>query len=94
MAKYCIATQHGYVGECHRTLKAARKELSAIVRRQLRACRRSHRRCSQVGTVREGDVRIRIGGRQGYHLWDRYALATSRYPLRGARRGRRRRKRR
>lgn len=72
--QFCIATQHGYEGDNYRTKTRARKEMAAMVKRSLKACRRSHRRCSQVGSVRDGTVRIKIGGRQGYHLWQRFDL--------------------
>jgi hypothetical protein len=91
--EYCIVTQTGFTGICRRTLTGARKALATEVRSALRKCRRSHGRCSQIGTSREGDVEIRIGGRQGYHLWQRY-LISSRGGFYGARRRRRKKRRR
>lgn len=78
---YLIATQHGYLVdkithypyEFH-SKEAAVKALSEEVKLAAEACRRSHKRCSVVGSARQGGVQIRVGGRQGYHLWERYAI--------------------
>ena len=75
MAKrFVIATQHGYVDGSFLTKAAARKALSSIVRDDASACRRSHKTCSVVGSVAKGSVQIKVGGRQGYHLWQRYVI--------------------
>lgn len=71
---YVIATQNGYLdGEFH-SKEAAVKALAAEVRDAAQACRRSHKTCSVVGSAREGSVQIKVGGRQGYHLWQRYVI--------------------
>jgi hypothetical protein len=58
----------------HRTRAAAKKELAQVVREEVAECRARHGRCSTVGTVREGDVEIKIGGKQGYHTWQRWLI--------------------
>lgn len=86
MAKrYHIATQNGYItppgssyGAATFTKAEARKALADIVREDAQACRRSHKRCSVIGSVRSGGVEIKIGGRQGYHLWQRYSINEDR----------------
>lgn len=75
MAKrFVIATQNGYVDGAFATKAAARKALSAIVRDEAASCRRSHRTCSVVGSAAKGSVQIKVGGRQGYHLWQRFII--------------------
>lgn len=78
---YIIATNDGYIldevtGYPHEfhSKEAAAKELAAIVREAAQRCRRSHKTCSVVGSARKGSVQIRVGGRQGYHLWQRYVI--------------------
>lgn len=71
---YVIATQNGYLdGEFH-SKEAAVKALAEEVRSAAQACRRSHKSCSVVGSARKGSVQIKVGGRQGYHLWQRYVI--------------------
>lgn len=55
------------------------KDLAREVKRSRARCRRSfrHGRCTQVGTVRDGFVDIRIGGRQGYHTWETWKLSDN-----------------
>jgi hypothetical protein len=79
---YVIATQSGYIvdkvtgyPEEFATRAAAVKAMADLVRDAAESCRRSHKTCSVVGTARGGDVQIRVGGRQGYHLWDRYTIS-------------------
>lgn len=75
MAKrFVIATQHGYTGDDYATKAAARKALSSIVRDEAAKCRRSHKTCSVVGSSAKGSVQIKVGGRQGYHLWQRFII--------------------
>lgn len=72
--RYLIATQHGYVNDDFDTKAAAKKELAKLARESAAACRRSHRTCSIIGSARKGSVQIKIGGRQGYHLWQRFVV--------------------
>lgn len=77
---YHIATQSGYIvdkvtGYAELFTKGeAKKALSEIVREDAQACRRHYKRCSVVGSVRSGGVEIKIGGRQGYNLYQRYVI--------------------
>lgn len=75
--RYTIATQNGYIAN-GLTKAEARKELREAVRDSAQSCRRSHKRCSVIGSVRSGSVEIKIGGRQGYHLWQRYIIGEDR----------------
>lgn len=71
---YIIATQNGYLdGEFH-SKEAAVKALAEEVKIAAQACRRRYKSCSVVGSARSGSVQIRVGGRQGYHLWQRYVI--------------------
>jgi hypothetical protein len=78
---YIIATQSGYLVdevtgypyEFH-SKEAAVKALAEEVKTAARECRRSHKSCSVVGSARKGSVQIKVGGRQGYHLWQRYVI--------------------
>lgn len=78
---YIIATQTGYLVdnvtgypyEFH-SKEAAVKALAEEVKTAAQECRRSHKTCSVVGSARKGSVQIRVGGRQGYHLWQRYVI--------------------
>lgn len=76
-ARYTIATQNGYIAD-GLTKSEARKELREIVRDSAQSCRRSHKRCSVIGSVRSGSVEIKIGGRQGFHLWQRFIIGKDR----------------
>jgi len=78
---YIIATQRGYLvdevtGRPHEfhSKEAAAKALAEEVKHAAQACRRSHKACSVVGSARKGSVQIRVGGRQGYNLWQRYVI--------------------
>jgi hypothetical protein len=78
---YIIATNDGYIlddvtGYPHEfhSKPAAVKELTALVRDAAKRCRQSHKSCSVVGSARKGSVQIKVGGRQGYHLWQRYVI--------------------
>lgn len=87
---YIIATQTGYLVDNvtgypyeFATREAAVKALAEEVKTAAQECRRSHKTCSVVGTARSGSVQIRVGGRQGYNLWQRYVInerAGSRKP--------------
>lgn len=78
---FIIATQTGYLldevtgypFEFH-SKEAAVKALAEEVKTAARECRRSHKTCSVVGSARKGSVQIKVGGRQGYHLWQRYVI--------------------
>lgn len=72
--RFHIATQHGYIEGSFATKGEARKALTDIVRNEARECRRKFGRCSVVGSVKSDSVEIKIGGRQGYNLWDRYVI--------------------
>jgi len=72
--RYYIATQNGYLDGEFKTKKAAAKALAAEVKIAARECRRSNRACSIVGSAKQGSVQIKVGGRQGYHLWQRYVI--------------------
>jgi len=79
---YIIATQTGYIvnnvtgyPEEFATRAAVVKAMAELVRDAAERCRRSYKTCSVVGTARGGDVQIRVGGRQGYNLWDRYTIS-------------------
>jgi hypothetical protein len=76
--RYRIATQHGYVDGDYATKAQARKDLANIVKGEAATCRQRHNRCSVIGTSKSGSVEIKIGGRQGYHLWDRFIINESR----------------
>ncbi len=56
------------------TLAQARKELARTVKESTAKCRRSYRRCTKMGEIKKGVVEIRIGGRQGFHLWNHYSI--------------------
>jgi len=73
---YLIATQNGYLLDDFPTRAAAVKALAQEVKAAAAECRRStrHGRCSVIGSAKKGSVVIRIGGRQGYHLWQRYII--------------------
>jgi hypothetical protein len=78
---YIIATNEGYIldevtgyPEEFHSKAAAAKVLAEIVRDAAKRCRQSYKTCSVVGSAREGSVQIRVGGRQGYHLWQRYVI--------------------
>ena len=78
---YIIATQTGYfldevTGYPHEfhSKEAAVKALAEEVKIAAQKCRRSHKTCSVVGSARKGSVQIKVGGRQGYHLWQRYVI--------------------
>ncbi len=71
---YVIATQNGYVGDEFSTKASAVKALAREVRIAAAECRRGKRRCSVIGSAKNGSVEIKIGGRQGYHLWQRYSI--------------------
>jgi hypothetical protein len=87
---YIIATQTGYLVDNvtgypyeFPTREAAVKALAEEVKAAAQECRRSYKTCSVVGTARSGNVQIRVGGRQGYNLWQRYVInerAGSRKP--------------
>lgn len=78
---YIIATQTGYLVddvtgypyEFH-SKEAAVKALAEEVKAAVKECRRSHKSCAVVGSARSGSVQIKVGGRQGYHLWQRYVI--------------------
>ena len=72
--KYVIATQNGYIDGEYKTRRAAYKDLVQIVRDSAADCRKANRRCSIVGSVRKGSVQIKVGGRQGYNLWQRFVV--------------------
>jgi hypothetical protein len=79
---YVIATQNGYIvdnvtgyPEEFATKQLAVKTMTELVRDAAERCRRSYKTCSVVGTARDGDVQIRVGGRQGYNLWDRFTIS-------------------
>jgi hypothetical protein len=72
--RYYIADNASIVSENFRTKKEATKALAQMVREDARECRRRFDRCSVVGSAREGSVKIRIGGRQGFHLYNRYVI--------------------
>ena len=78
---YIIATNEGYIldevtgyPEEFHSKAAAAKVLAEIVRDAAKRCRQSYKTCSVVGSAREGSVQIHVGGRQGYHLWQRYVI--------------------
>jgi len=78
---YHIATQTGYItdrvtgyAEQFYSKVAARKALREIVKDDAQACRRHYKRCAVVGSVRGDGVEIKIGGRQGYNLYQRYVI--------------------
>lgn len=78
---YIIATQDGYIlddvtgyPEEFHSKAAAAKVLAEIVRDAAKRCRQSYKTCSVVGSARKGSVQIKVGGRQGYHLWQRYLI--------------------
>ncbi len=78
---YIIATQTGYLVDNvtgypyeFATRAAAVKALAEEVKTAAQECRRSHKTCSVVGSARSGNVQIRVGGRQGYNLWQRYVI--------------------
>ena len=74
MAKrFTISTQNGYIAN-GLTKAEAQKELAEIVREAAQSCRRTYKRCSVVGSVRSGSVEIKVGGRQGYNMWQRYII--------------------
>jgi len=64
-----------------RRLRTAQKALRGAVRRSAARCRRSHGR---AGVIRHSAncYEIRIGGRQGYHIWKSVVLGA---PLEGTR---------
>lgn len=74
MARYVIATNHGYLDGEYKTKAAAKKVLAALVKESAKECRRGYRSCSVIGSAKSGSVSIKIGGRQGYHLWQRFAI--------------------
>jgi hypothetical protein len=72
--RYKIATQTGYLAH-NLTRAEAQQVMSEAVRASAAECRRGkRRRCSVIGSVRKGSVKIVVGGRQGAHLWQRYVL--------------------
>jgi len=73
--KYCVNDSQGVI-ECFRTKKRAQKFMAKEVKASASYCRKSykHKRCSAVGSVRDGHVTIKIGGRQGYHMWNRFSI--------------------
>jgi hypothetical protein len=78
---YIIATQTGYLVDNvtgypyeFPSREAAVKALAEEVKTAAQECRRSHKTCSVVGSARSGSVQIRVGGRQGYNLWQRYVI--------------------
>ena len=78
---YIIATQTGYLVdnvtgypyEFH-SKEAAVKALAEEVKTAAAECRRRYKTCSVVGNARSGSVQIKVGGRQGYNLWQRYVI--------------------
>jgi hypothetical protein len=70
--RYIIVTQHGYYGGEYVTKGAAQKAMREIIRESAAACRRSHKRCSII--KHPTHYEIKIGGRQGYHLWQSYRV--------------------
>lgn len=72
--QYVIATQNGYLADDFPSKAAAVKALAEEVKAAAKSCRRSSKRCSIIGTARSGRVEIRVGGHQGYHLWQRYSI--------------------
>jgi hypothetical protein len=72
--RYIIVTQHGYLGGDYPTKKAALKALREEVKASAKSCRRSHKRCSVIRSAATGHYEIKIGGRQGYHLWQSYRV--------------------
>jgi hypothetical protein len=79
---YVIATNNGYIvdnvtgyPEEFATKQLAVKALTELVSDAAESCRRSYKTCSVVGAARDGKVEIRVGGRQGYHLWDRFSIS-------------------
>jgi hypothetical protein len=75
--RYRIATQNGYIDGSF-TKAEAHKVLAEVVKEDAQSCRRGKRSCSVVGSSRSGSVKIVIGGRQGYHLWQRYVITPDR----------------
>ncbi len=71
------------------TLTAARKQIAADARADRARCKQHHGRCTIVGTAKSGVMEVRIGGKQGHHMWSRYALRDS-GPFGGTRKRRRR----
>lgn len=76
--RYLIATQSGYLADEFSSKAEATKALTEEVRIAARRCRESYGTCSVIGTAKKGDVEIRIGGRQGYNLWQRYMIRPQR----------------
>lgn len=73
--RYLIASNNGYLEGSFASKAAAIKALAEEVRISAASCRRGRRSgCSVVGSARSGHVEIKIGGRQGYNMWQRYAI--------------------
>jgi len=75
--RYCVS-DHGEVIGCYRTKAQAQKIMASEVRSSAKSCRKSYRRCSVIGSTKDGSVKIMIGGRQGYHMWSRFVLNDKR----------------
>ena len=71
---YVIATQGSYLQGTFPTKASAVRALAHEVKASTRECRQRRGRCSVIGSARQGSVQIKIGGRQGYNLWQRYVI--------------------
>ena len=71
---FVIASQSGTLSPDYSSRRDVERALANEVKEQAARCRRAHKRCAVVGSAKRGDVEIRIGGRQGYNLWDRYVI--------------------
>lgn len=64
-------------GEPCLTRREAEKELSRRVRESAAHCRKTYKRCGIVGKIKSGVIRINVGGKRGYHLWQAYYITES-----------------
>jgi hypothetical protein len=56
------------------TLMEARKLLAKEAKEARQDCINAYKRCSIVGKAKSGFVEIKVGGKQGYHVWTRLAI--------------------
>ena len=59
----------------HKTIKECRKELSAIIKYEIKGCRFKLCKDRVVSTMKNGDfVRLIIGSKQGYNCYSMFVI--------------------
>jgi len=57
------------------TKKEALEHGIELIKESFEACKARYGKCAKVGSLRkDGDCTIRIGGKDGYHIWTRIII--------------------